>query len=156
MRSHFSLLPPALVLILGCETTATQVTTFRCTAGGLPPPTDCAFVQAAARDPDGNPVGFLPVRVDSMVPTLGQAYLSGSTISAGDGGFTLLVFRMNRFQQPPTPDTTTVYVKGYASPDPAIGAPAISSAGIVMRFSPLGETVIPTVVPAVFHPIATP
>ncbi len=47
-------------------------------------------------------------------------------ISAGDDCFTLPVFRMNRFQQP------------------------------VMRFSPLGETVIPTVVPAVFHPLPTP
>ena len=150
------LFPTALALIVGCDTTATQVTTLRCTAEGQPPPTDCAFVQAAARDPSGNPLGFLPVRVDSVVPSLGQAYLSGSTTSAGDGGFIILVFRMNRFQQPHSPDTATVYVKGYASPNPPIGASAISSAAIVMRFSPLGETVIPTVAPAVFHPITTP
>jgi hypothetical protein len=67
-----------------------------------------------------------PFRVDSVVPAMGQAYLSASTISAGDGCFTLLVFRMNRFQQP------------------------------VMRFPPLGETLIRTVVPAVFHPLPTP
>lgn len=145
-----------LALALGCGTSATQVTTFQCTAQGQPPPTDCAFVQAAARDPDGNRLGFLPVRVDSIVPALGQAYLSASTTSAGDGGFTLLVFRMNRFQQPSAPDTATVYVKGYALPDPAIGTPAISRAAIVMRFSLLGETVFPTVVPAVFHPLPTP
>jgi len=156
MRSYSLLLAPALALIIGCGTTASEVTTFRCTAEGQPPPTDCALVLAAARDPSGNPFGFLPVRVDSMVPALGQVYLSASTTSAGDGGFTLLVFRMSRFQQPQSPDTVTVFVKGYASPDPAIGAPAISSAAIVMRFSPLGETVVPTVAPAVFHPIATP
>jgi len=145
-----------LALAIGCGTTATEITTFQCTAEAQPPPTDCAFVQAAARDPNGNPLGFLTVRVDSMVPSFGQLYLSGSTTSAGDGGFTVLVFRMSRFEQPHTPDTATVYVKAYASPNPAIGAQAISRAAIVMRFSPLGETVVPTVVPAVFHPLPTP
>lgn len=152
----FLRLASASALILGCGSTLTQVTSFQCVAEGQPPPTDCAILQAVARDPDGNALGFLPVRVDSIIPSLGQAYLSASEVSAGDGGFVLLVFRMSRFQQPSIPDTATVYVKAYADLNPAIGAPAISRAAIVMRFSPLGETVTPTVGPAIFHPLPSP
>lgn len=152
----FLRLAPAPALLLGCGSTLTQVTIVQCVAEGQPPPTDCALLQAVARGPDGNALAFLSVRVDSIVPSLGQAYLSTSEVSAGDGGFVLLVFRMSRFQQPSTPDTATVYVKAYAEPNPAIGAPAISRAAIVMRFSPLGETVTPTVGPAIFHPLPSP
>ena len=152
----FLRLAPASALILGCGSTLTQVTTFQCVAEGQPPPADCALLQVVARDPAGNALPFLPVRVDSVIPALGQAYLSTSEVSAGDGGFVLLVFRMSRFQQPSIPDTATVYVKAYADPDPAIGTPAISRAAVVMRFSPLGETVTPTVGPAIFHPLSSP
>jgi len=146
-------LVPASGLLLGCGSTLTQVTIFQCVAEGQPPPTDCALLQAVARDPNGNALAFLPIRVDSIVPAVGQAYLSSPEVSAGDGGFVLLVFRMSRVQQPSLPDTATVYVKAYADPNPAIGAPAISRAAIVMRFSPLGDTVTPTVGPAIFHPL---
>jgi hypothetical protein len=94
--------------------------------------------------------------VDSVVSAIGQVYLSSSTTSAGDGGFVLLVFRIDRFEQPTTPDTATVYIKGYADPNPPIGAVPVSRAAVVMRFSPLGELVDPTVGIAVFHPVPAP
>lgn len=156
MRPFLLLLASTMGSIAGCGTVATQSSTFQCVPQGQTPPTDCAFVQAVARDPGGNVLGFLAVRVDSMVPALGQAYVSGSTNTAGDGGFVLHVLRMNRFEQPDMPDTATVYVKGYATADPPLGAQATSRAAIVMRFSPLGETMTPTVGVAVFHPLPTP
>jgi hypothetical protein len=156
MRPFLLLLVPALAASTGCGTATTQITTFQCVPQGQTPPTDCAFVQAVARDPNGNPLGFLAVRVDSMVPAIGQAYVSGSTNTAGDGGFVLLVLRTNRFEQPHSPDTATIYIKGYAAADPPIGAQAVSRAAMVMRFSPLGETMTPTVGVAVFHPLPTP
>lgn len=156
MRPFLLLLVSGVASIAGCGTVATQSATFQCVAQGQPPPTDCAFVQAVAQDPSGNVLGFFAVRVDSMIPALGQAYVSGSTNTAGDGGFVLHVLRMNRFEQPDTPDTATVYVKGYATADPPLGAQAMSRAAILMRFSPLGETMTPTVGTAVFHPLPTP
>ena len=94
--------------------------------------------------------------MDSVVPGIGQVYLSSSANSAADGGFVLLVFRISRFEQPSTPDTATVYVNGYADPNPPLGAPAASRAAVVMRFSPLGELVTPTTGIAVFHPVPAP
>ena len=47
-------LASASVLILGCGSTLTQVTTFQCVAEGQPPPSDCALLQVVARDPAGN------------------------------------------------------------------------------------------------------
>ena len=88
----FLRLASASALISGCGSTLTQVTIIQCVAEGQPPPTDCALLQAVARDPDGNALAFLPVRVDSIIPSLGQACLSTSEVSAGDGGFVLLVF----------------------------------------------------------------
>ncbi|HEX7024436.1 MAG TPA: hypothetical protein VF187_06430 [Gemmatimonadales bacterium] len=128
----------SLVLAFGCGSEATGVTILRCTAGGTSPPTDCALVQAVARDATGNVLPFLDVKVDSVLGQLGYAYRSGTAVTAGDGGFTLLVFRINRFQQPATPDTATVEVKGYDGTTP------ISRAKLVMRFFPLGEVLTPT------------
>lgn len=146
----------ALAVAAGCGSTLSQTTTFECTAQAQPQPTDCALVQAVAQDPSGNAIPFLPVRVDSVVSGIGQAYLSSSTTSAADGGFVLLVFRINRFAQPTVPDTATVYIKGYANPSPPLGTAPISRAAMVMRFSPLGDLVDPTVGIVVFHPVPAP
>ena len=156
MTAGFRLVILAAALAPGCGSTLSQTTTFECTTQAQPQPTDCALVQAVAQDPSGNAIPFLPVRVDSVVPTIGQVYLSSATTSAGDGGFVLLVFRQNRFEQPTVPDTATVYIKGYANPSPPLGAAPISRAAMVMRFSPLGDLVTPTVGIAVFHPVPAP
>ncbi|HJR34700.1 MAG TPA: hypothetical protein VJ817_07110 [Gemmatimonadales bacterium] len=158
MKLHFQpvLLAASLVVAPGCGSTLSQTTTFECTTQAQPQPTDCALVQAVAQDPSGNAIPFLPVRVDSVVPAIGQVYLSSATVSAADGGFVLLVFRINRFEQPAVPDTATVYIKGYANPSPPIGTAPISRAAMVMRFFPLGGLVNPTVGIAVFHPVPAP
>ena len=156
MTARFRLVILAAALAPGCGSTLSQTTTFECTTQAQPQPTDCALVQAVARDAAGNAIPFLPVRVDSVVSAIGQAYLSSSTTSAGDGGFVLLVFRINRFEQPSTPDTATVYIKGYADPNPPVGTAPVSRAAMVMRFSPVGELVDPTVGIAVFHPVPAP
>ena len=156
MTPRFRLVMLALSLLSGCGSTLSQTTTFECTTQTQPQPTDCALVQAVAQDPSGNAIPFLPVRVDSVVPAIGQVYLSSATTSASDGGFVLLVFRHNRFEQPAVPDTATVYIKGYANPSPPPGTAPISRAAMVMRFSPLGDLVTPTVGIAVFHPVPAP
>ena len=156
MKSRFRLVILAASLASGCGSTLSQTTTFECTSQAQPQPTDCALVQAVARDPSGNAIPVLPVRVDSVVSGIGQIYLSSSTTSAADGGFVLLVFRINRFQQPTTPDTATVYIKGYANPSPPVGTAPVSRAAMVMRFSPLGGLVEPTVGIVVFHPVPAP
>ena len=158
MKLHFQpvLLAASLAVAPGCGSTLSQTTTFECTTQAQPQPTDCALVQAVAQDPSGNAIPFLPVRVDSVVPAIGQVYLSSATVSAADGGFVLLVFRINRFEQPAVPDTATVYIKGYANPSPPIGPAPISRAAMVMRFSPLGDLVDPTVGIVVFHPVPAP
>ena len=156
MKPPVRLMILGAVLAVGCGSTLTQITTFECTAEAQPQPTDCALVQAVARDPSGNAHPFLPVRVDSVVPSIGQVYLSGSETTAGDGGFVLLVFRINRFAQPATPDTATVYINGYDDPNPPVGTPPTRHAAVVMRFSPLGGLVQPTVGIAVFHPVPAP
>ena len=156
MTLRFRLVILVAALAPGCGSTLSQTTTFECTTQAQPQPTDCALVQAVAQDPSGNAIPFLPVRVDSVASGIGQVYLSSSTTTAGDGGFVLLVFRINRFQQPTTPDTATVYIHGYANPSPPIGTAPISRAGMVMRFSPLGDLVDPTVGIAVFHPVPVP
>ena len=150
------ILAASLAVAPGCGSTLSQTTTFECTTQAQPQPTDCALVQAVARDPSGNAIPFFPVRVDSVIPSIGQVYLSSPTTSAGDGGFVLLVFRINRFEQPAVPDTATVYIKGYADPNPPPGTAPISRAAMVMRFSPLGDLVDPTVGIAVFHPVPAP
>lgn len=155
MKSRFRLVFLA-ALAPGCGSTLSQTTTFECITQAQPQPTDCALVQAVARDPSGNAIPFLPVRVDSVVSGIGQVYLSSSTATAGDGGFVLLVFRISRFQQPTTPDTATVYINGYADPSPPIGTAPISRAAMVMRFAPVGDLVDPTVGIAVFHPVPAP
>jgi|GEM_PF-1812206 len=156
MTLRFRLVILVAALAPGCGSTLSQTTTFECTTQAQPQPTDCALVQAVARDPSGNAIPFLPVRVDSVVSGIGQVYLSSSTATAGDGGFVLLVFRINRFQQPTTPDTATVYINGYADPSPPIGTAPISRAAMVMRFAPVGDLVDPTVGIAVFHPVPAP
>jgi hypothetical protein len=150
------ILASSLAVAPGCGSTLSQTTTFECTTQAQPQPTDCALVQAVAQDPSGNALPFLPVRVDSVIPAIGQVYLSSPTTSAGDGGFVLLVFRIDRFEQPAVPDTATVYIKGYANPSPPVGTAPISRAAMVMRFSPLGDRVNPTVGIAVFHPVPAP
>ena len=156
MKPPVRLMILGAVLAVGCGSTLTQITTIECTAQAQPQPTDCALVQAVARDPAGNAHPFLPVRVDSVVPTIGQVYLSGSETTAGDGGFVLLVFRINRITQPATPDTATVYINGYDDPNPPVGTPPTRRAAVVMQFSPLGGLVQPTVGIAVFHPVPAP
>lgn len=156
MTARFRLVILAATLAPGCGSTLTQTTTFECTTQAQPQPTDCALVQAVAQDAAGNAIPFLPVRVDSVVPAIGQAYLSFPSTSASDGGFVLLVFRINRFDQPATPDTATVYINGYADPNPPIGTPPVSRAAMVMRFSPLGELVTPSAGIVVFHPVPAP
>lgn len=132
-----------LGVLAGCGTEATDITTFRCTAAGTPPPTDCALLQMVARDVTGNVIPFATVKVDSILPA-GIAYRSGSAPTAGDGGFTLLVFRVNRFQQPATPDTATVEVKVYEGTTP------VSRAAIRMFFSPLEQVLTTTTGTATF------
>lgn len=150
MRRFRALLP---LLLLGCDSTLSQETSYRCVLEGSFEATDCALLLMVARDGAGNPLGFLPVRVDSVVPQIGFAYLSESGVTASDGGFTLQVFRVNRLEQPATPDVATVYVKGYAAVNPAIGTPAISRAAIMMRFAPIGDEVPPTTGVATFVPL---
>ena len=142
-----------LLPLLGCGSTLSQQTTYTCVLEGSFQATDCAVLLMVARDQAGIPLGFLPVRVDSMIPQLGFAYLSVSTTTASDGGFLLQVFRVNRFVQQATPDTATVYVNGYADPNPATGTPAISRAAIRMRFAPIGDEVPPTSGFATFVPL---
>jgi hypothetical protein len=134
---------PAALALAGCGTEATDLTTLRCTAGGTPPPTDCAFLQMVARDGTGNVIPFVTVKVDSVIG-LGVAYRSGSAPTAGDGGFSLLVFRVNRFQQPTVPDTATVEVKVYNGTTP------VSRAAVRMHFSPLEEVLLITAGTATF------
>ena len=138
------LMLPAAVALAGCGTEATDITTLRCTAGGTPPPTDCAFLQMVARDGAGNVIPFATVKVDSVVTGIGVAYRSGSVATAGDGGFSLLVFRVNRFQQPAEPDTATVEVKLFDGTTP------VSRAAVRMRFSPLEEVLLITAGTATF------
>src|SRR5688572_24816869 len=133
MKLRFPLVILVAALAPGCGSTLSQTTTFECTTQAQPQPTDCALVQAVARDPSGNAIPFLPVRVDSVIPAIGQVYLSSPNTSAGDGGFVLLVFRINRFEQPAVPDTATVYINGYANPSPPVGTTPISRAAMVMR-----------------------
>jgi hypothetical protein len=154
LRSRLVILVAALVP--GCGSSLTQTTTFECVTEAQPQPSDCALVQAVARDPAGNAIPFLPVRVDSVVPAIGQVYLSSATASASDGGFVLLVFRINRVTQPATPDTATVYINGYTDPNPPTGTPPVSRAAMVMRFSPLGARVDPSTGIVVFHPVPAP
>ena len=143
----------AVLPLLGCGSTYIVEGTYRCVLEGSFEATDCAVLLLAAKDAAGNALGFVPVRVDSMVPSLGFAYLSESAVTASDGGFILQVFRVNRFQQQATPDTATVYVKAYAEGNPAIGAPAIARAAVVMRFAPIGDVVPPTTGIATFVPL---
>ena len=143
----------ALLPALACTSVATQTTTFICELNGSFTATDCAVLQMAARDGTGNIAGFLPIRVDSVVGGTGQHYISAPTLTAGDGGFTLLVFRVSRLEPPDAPDTATVYVKGYASQNPPLGATAISRASVRMRFVPIGDQVAPTTGTATFLPI---
>ena len=151
--NHMGRLLLAVVPLLGCTSVATQSTTLVCELSGSFTATDCAVLQMAARDGNGNIAGFLPIRVDSVVPGIGQAYVSAATQTAGDGGFTLLVFRVSRFEQPDAPDTATVYVKGYAAANPPLGAAAVSRAAVRMRFVPIGDQVPPTTGVATFTPM---
>lgn len=152
MQFRFRALAVTLPL-LGCGSTHIVEGTYRCVLEGTFEATDCAVLLVAARDAAGNPLGLLPVRVDSMVPSLGFAYLSESGLTAVDGGVILQVFRVNRFEQQTTPDTATVFVNGYADANPAIGATPISRAAVVMRFAPVGEVVPPTTGVATFLPL---
>ena len=156
LRFPLVILAAFLAVTPGCGSTLTQTTTFECTTQAQPQPTDCALVQAVAHDAAGNAIPFLPVRVDSVVPAIGQAYLSSATTAASDGGFVLLVFRINRFEQPATPDTATVYINGYADPNPPAGTTPLSQAAMVMRFSPRGALVVPSTGIVVFHPVPAP
>lgn len=142
-----------LALTLACGTENTVEASFKCVAGGSPPPTDCAFVQAIAQDGAGNRLGFLPVRVDSVITGTGTVYTSSSTTTAGDGGFTLLVFRIQRVQSPSVPDTATVRIRGYSDPNPVAGTTPSSLGVLQMKFSPLGAEVSPTNGIVVFTPI---
>ena len=141
---YLRMMIPAALALAGCGTEATDLTVLRCTAGGTPPPTDCALLQMVARDGAGNVIPFATVKVDSVVTGLGIAYRSGSAPTAGDGGFSLLVFRVNRFQQPTTPDTATVEVKMFN------GATPVSRAAVRMHFSPLEEVLLITAGTATF------
>jgi hypothetical protein len=152
MRFRFRALAVMLPL-LGCGSTHIVEGTYRCVLEGSFEATDCAVLLVAARDAAGNPLGLLPIRVDSMIPSLGFAYLSESELTAVDGGFILQVFRVNRFEQQAMPDTATVYVNGYAETTPAIGATPIARAAVVMRFAPVGDAVPPTTGIATFLPL---
>src|SRR5688500_4743051 len=156
MTLRFPLVILVAALAPGCGSTLSQTTTFECTTQAQPQPTDCALVQAVARDPSGNAIPFLPGRADSGVSGIGQGYLSSSTATACDGGCGLLVFRISRCQQPTTPDTATVYISGDADRSPPIGTAPISRAAMVMRFAPVGDLVDPTVGFAVFHSVPAP
>jgi hypothetical protein len=97
----------------------------------------------------GQPLIGIPIRVDSVVGA--NYYYSSSTATTdSQGRFSLEVHRVNRLLPPTNPDTATVELKTYATPNPKARDSAIARAPVLMYFAPLGQPVKPSVVLAVF------
>lgn len=119
--------------------------------GGEFPPTDCALVRGVAKDGRGQGLSSIPIRVDSIVhPNF--VYGSSPTTSGVDGRFSLTVFRVARLRPPTDPDTATIDLKTYATPNPLPRDSATSRASVVMHFAPLGQPVTVSIVEAIFRP----
>ena len=93
------------------------------------------------------------IRVDSLIRSLAYIYASDTTATvAGDGSFSILVFRLSRVTPPTTPDTATVELKTYETPEPKAGDIPTARAAVLMHFAGLGKTVTPTIVDLRFEP----
>ncbi len=105
------------------------------------PPTHCAYVTGRLTA-DGVPLTGAVLRVADFVEPVGYAYLSDAATADDQGRFSLLVLRLNEFETPSVPDTTTVYVKLYTTPPPDVpGAPTDDSVAVLMTFAPMGTLV---------------
>ena len=113
-------------------------------------PTDCALLRGVARAENGQPLAGMPIRVDSVIRLVAYVYASNTVTTAPDGSFTLLVSRLSRLRQPTTPDTATVELKTYGTPDPKAGGTPTARAPVLMHFAELGKDVTPTIVDPTF------
>jgi len=114
------------------------------------PPTDCAVVVGTARDSSGRPLTFPAIRVDSAIPRGAYLYASSTVHPSPDGSFEIVVLRVSRLLPPGIPDTATVELKAFTQANPKAGDRPAAAAPVLMRFSPLGEVVRPSVAAAVF------
>ena len=120
-------------------------------AGGEFPPTDCALVRGIAKEGSGQVLSRIPIRVDSIIhPNF--VYGSSPTTSGADGRFELTVFRVARVRPPTDPDTATIDLKTYATPNPLPRDSATARAPVLMHFAPLSQPVTVTIVDAMFRP----
>lgn len=118
--------------------------------GGEFPPTDCALVRGTAKNGSGQVLAGIPIRVDSVIhPNF--VYGSSPTTSGADGRFSLTVFRVARVRPPTDPDTATIDLKTYATPNPLPRDSATARAPVVMHFAPLSQPVRVTIVEAIFR-----
>lgn len=145
----------AVIVIAGCGSSDPQEPPLqkvdRCT---LPQgefiPSDCALLRSIARAENGQPLAGIPIRVDSVIRGVAYVYASNTATTASDGSFTLEVSRIARLRPPTTPDTATVELKTYGTPNPKAGGTPTARAPILMHFAEVGKVVVPTVVDAIF------
>jgi hypothetical protein len=115
-------------------------------------PTDCAIVHGIVRSETGQPLANVPIRVDSVIRLVAYVYASNTATTAADGSFRLEVSRASRVKPPTVPDTATVELKTYGTPNPKAGETPTARAPVLMYFAELGQPVKPTVVDVVFIP----
>lgn len=113
-------------------------------------PSDCALLRGIARAENGQPLAGIPIRVDSVIRGVAYVYASNTATTSSDGSFTLEVSRIARLRPPTTPDTATVELKTYGTPNPKAGGNPIARAPVLMHFAEVGKVVVLTIVDAIF------
>ena len=114
-------------------------------------PSDCALLRGIARAENGQPLaGGIPIRVDSVIRGVAYIYASNTAWTAPDGSFTLEVSRIARLRPPTTPDTATVELKTYGTPNPKAGGTPTARAPVLMYFAVVGHVVMATIVDPIF------